>query len=1383
MSESAIRSEDPLRSGDLRADPGTIDGLLRPSAYAIPVVGAGVPVSAELPGGPEIARHLVECFDLGAEYPDDPVPLLRVVDDTLYRRGVDLEVSNAVRTYVRSWPKRTSPLVENLSRVQSRFILTFNYDACIEDAAGDQAEEVESLGNTAVDLERALAILGEQRPPEKLTVVHLHGRAAGEEELILTKGSYRRAENAVKENLVRELLLGNRLFFFGTRLDEVQLLALIERITDPKRRGPHLFFCLDDEVADLTEGRAALRPAGSNIYVNPVETFDELAHCAARLADADPATATAKVEVSPVEFDAESYVPNRLRDRRGPDPEDPEIIFAAIRDGREEVVEGLPEEELLGSPRTVVLGEPGTGKTEMLRLLASSVQAPRTAVLIRLADVSLNRRQGPRETLRAWACEGSSFQRRVEFEAAALDQVPFHFFLDGLDEVPSDLQQDFASEISDCAGALPQHYFTLASRPLPSLDLLRVEGPVASDWEQLLLQPDEKWRKSYLAVAQVTLEQLYEQMPALEDLSEVTTTPFYLARIVALSSEGRLQGLPDFSALLRTLLDAAIAHEGEALGIDDEGARTWLREVALAGSLAGRRTFSVGELERFALPSGAQADRLAHGLEQRLLLAENGGSFRFHHRLLGEQLAAEALVERGPLPELLDALVPLIDAELSGVRPDAAVPVALAALQSPEWRSALAERDPLAAARATPEGAPTAEVEAAARTLWKNAVATQVWMWERGMQIVDDADSAGRLLKAVPGCSLEADVLAAACGRGTDQDRGNAITILARAEHPQLKAILLEVLAEKDQNGVVLRQAVIAAEKRQYIDLIAPIVEMLRREPDHLVHQVGVHVLSRMVPRESLLAVFTQLLATPEADYAIAVVLSQLTPGESLLLLAAYLDGAEGDDDDEERRDLTGRRPVERLFERLNLAELDRPELVAAIDVSLALRLHTHRLGEIAEREPELALDHLVDLANSRGLEWWQLIALAEHFEPGQLRQAGAPEEVAERAGQRRAAIAEQAKRVEEVGESGFGDPLDRTPNPGREHPGLTDLLAREDGDPELQHRSEELSAEVEQLTDSERTELLRRMEAWWPEVPFIETITRKSANEWSQSWPAAAWIRYAPKARPTLDAKRWGELAACGVLWDAQTQWLLSLYSVAGAYAGLKTLEGAGEPERWRQFLSCCEDPLPNPVLLACAEQLNAELPEEGTQHYDLRWLARRILENGRRDLAERIAARSEGFTTMLEPLLASSGHVPTQCRLVKELKERLRTSPVPGEDDLQWLGGVESEQLLAGLFKILGENWKLDDRPAARVQSGFGLHDLFNPLQEAIARIGGREAVARYDALIAQGGDFHWLRASRDRIAAAELLSDAQRFGPGAARALGLSVLDPEGAGGGGR
>jgi hypothetical protein len=248
-------------------------------------------------------------------------------------------------------------------------------------------------------------------------------------------------------------------------------------------------------------------------------------------------------------------------------------------------------------------------------------------------------------------------------------------------------------------------------------------------------------------------------------------------------------------------------------------------------------------------------------------------------------------------------------------------------------------------------------------------------------------------------------------------------------------------------------------------------------------------------------------------------------------------------------------------------------------------------------------------------------------------------------------------------------------------------------------------------------------------------------------------------------------------VLWDEQTKWLREAYTSAGAYAALPLLVGERRPERWDQFLSCCEDPLPNPVLLALAEQLDAGPPKEGgTQRYHLRSLARRLLDNGRDDLARQLATGSEHFAAMLGPLLAGSGDIESQLKLAGELARTLRESGNPGPEDLNWLSGVESERLLGALFAILDQNWKLDERPVAAVRSGYGLSDLFNPLQDAIARVGGRKAVANYDRLLARGGDFRWLRGSRSRIAAAVLLADGQRYSPSAARALGLPVLDRE-------
>lgn len=174
-------------------------------------------------------------------------------------------------------------------------------------------------------------------------------------------------------------------------------------------------------------------------------------------------------------------------------------------------------------------------------------------------------------------------------------------------------------------------------------------------------------------------------------------------------------------------------------------------------------------------------------------------------------------------------------------------------------------------------------------------------------------------------------------------------------------------------------------------------------------------------------------------------------------------------------------------------------------------------------------------------------------------------------------------------------------------------------------------------------------------------------------------------------------------MLWDEQTKWLREAYTPAGAYTALPLLAVERRPERWDQFLSCCEDPLPNPVLLALAERLDAKLPEEkGTQRYHLRSLARRLLDNGRDDLVRQLAAGSEHFAAMLGPLLAGRGDIESQLKLAGELSRTLRESGAPGPEDLDWLSGVESEQLLGALFAILEQNWKLDERPVAAVRSG---------------------------------------------------------------------------------
>jgi hypothetical protein len=96
-----------------------------------------------------------------------------------------------------------------------------------------------------------------------------------------------------------------------------------------------------------------------------------------------------------------------------------------------------------------------------------------------------------------------------------------------------------------------------------------------------------------------------------------------------------------------------------------------------------------------------------------------------------------------------------------------------------------------------------------------------------------------------------------------------------------------------------------------------------------------------------------------------------------------------------------------------------------------------------------------------------------------------------------------------------------------------------------------------------------------------------------------------------------------------------------------------------------------------------------------------------------------------------------------------------------MNWMEALASASLLPALFGILRQVYKLSDEPVSRVRVGYGSRDVVNPTIEAINRIGGRAAVAGYDELIAEGGDFRWLAGPRDRLAANELTKDGKDLG----------------------
>ena len=187
------------------------------------------------------------------------------------------------------------------------------------------------------------------------------------------------------------------------------------------------------------------------------------------------------------------------------------------------------------------------------------------------------------------------------------------------------------------------------------------------------------------------------------------------------------------------------------VGLDD--ARDWLRRVALASAIAGRRTFTFAELRAVPVAAELAGDlgELIQQLQLRLLLIEEDGRLRFSHRLVADELVAEALADMPPSDAVLEALVPVADLQLAGVRDDVVIAVSLLCLRSAAWRAAVRRRDPLTAARSTPSDASSAERAAAVNLLWGTYEDWGVWAWDRSApDLVEDAEVIARLLRRNP---------------------------------------------------------------------------------------------------------------------------------------------------------------------------------------------------------------------------------------------------------------------------------------------------------------------------------------------------------------------------------------------------------------------------------------------------------------------------------------------------------------------------------------------------------------------------------------------------------------------------------------------------------
>lgn len=310
------------------------------------------------------------------------------------------------------------------------------------------------------------------------------------------------------------------------------------------------------------------------------------------------------------------------------------------------------------------------------------------------------------------------------------------------------------------------------------------------------------------------------------------------------------------------------------------------------------------------------------------------------------------------------------------------------------------------------------------------------------------------------------------------------------------------------------------------------------------------------------------------------------------------------------------------------------------------------------------------------------------------------------------------------------------------------------------------LSYEVKDIPEEARQRLIEVVLAAWPEDGVAANVERLEHEIRFDRLGALAWLTLGPALDVTPSAEQWADMACSSVLLTDTSDWLSRHYSEKGALIAAGSCTSAGV-RPWSQLISSIPAEATVPAEVVDAIVTHMSEPTVPEPDYELWAIGERFVKEGRLDALQALSTKNEELERRLRPWRARLGDPGAAETLLIEMIAAISAGQRFDRDEENWLEGVSEPKLLGLLFEALG---------AALATEGDSPFGVSAALGRAIYRIGGDEAVLRYDELIASSDDsrFKFLRLQRDEIVQAELRVAGQRRSAEVAAAIGSPVLE---------